>query len=383
MKKAVAFLLVAVLLMALSGCDNSSGKTNTNDPDKEPFLTWNGENNSPISDVYELIEKDIERVYFSGSQFREGRFQFERQEQYTWLISNLRKLKLLEKVDDYDIDNAKVYLNYEIQLRSADPITLHFYDNVVDFGQGYYFYTDANNSAVPNEITAISIGIPEFNMSVYYDNPEDIQGLRSVLTSSMSDGISAQGANDFTELINVYFSDSLNENISLYVNEENGTYFLFKNFFASYILMGEISRESYDTLILACKNQFGTREHFSVTSGETTIHPLGHFMYSTQYDKQTGQGLAADGFPQLSEWVEKLESVYYEPNFEFLVKDEHATLRISIAETHTDITLKDIEALSSGEYTITCILTTQGEYVEKANDYNSSTNVYWFKLIKQ
>jgi len=382
MKKAVALLLVAMLLMALSGCGNFSAETNTNDLNKEPLPTWNGENSSSITAVYELTEEDIESVYFSGSQYGEGRFPFERQEQFTRLISNLRKLKLLEKVDDYEIDNAKVTLRYEIQLKNADLIALHFYDNVVDFGQGYYFYTDADTSAIPNEITAISIGIPEFNMSANYDNPEDIEGLRSVLVASMSDGISAQGADDFSELMNVYLIDSLNDYISLYVNEENETYLLFKNFFTSYIFMGEICRESYDTLVLASKSQFGTREHFSVTSGETTIHPLGHFMYATQYDEQTGQELAVDGFPQLSEWVDKLESVCYEPNFALWVKDEY-TLHISIAETPTEITHKDIETLPSGEYTIACTLTTQGEYIEIANDNNSSTSVYWFKLIKQ
>jgi len=125
-----------------------------------------------------------------------------------------------------------------------------------------------------------------------------------------------------------------------------------------------------------------SQEPFSVTSGETTIYPLGHFMYGTQYDEETGQGLAADGFPQLAEWADRLESVHYEQNFALWVRDEQTTLDISIAGIYANLSCEDIAALPAGEYIVACRLTTQGEYVEKANDYNSSTSVYWFRLIK-
>ena len=387
MRRTVVFFLAVVLLMTLSGCSNSDDGTITNKLNQKLPAMGIGENNHLENSVYGFNEKDIVSVFYSGSQFREGSFPFERQEQYTSLINMLKKLELLDKVENYDKSNANNYLSYEIRLKNADTITFHFYDNVVDFGQGYFFFTDVNTIAIPEEITAVLIGIPEFKMYDYYDNPEDIDGLRSALIASAGEVDTAiVSRDDFSEQMNIYLTDSANENTSLYVREENDRYFLFKNFFSSYIFMGEISRESYDILVLACKNQFGTHEHFSVKSGETTIHPLRHFMYSINYDEQTGQGLAADGFPQLSEWLDKLESVYYEPDFELLVRDELATLStsISIAERYyDDMALVDIEALPSGEYTIACSLTTQGDYVEKANKYNSSTDVYWFKLIKQ
>ncbi len=382
MEKFIALLLAVAMLAGAACCSNLLSGVNTSESGNETSLIWNGKNNNPISAVYGLDAKDIESVYFSGSRFKEGRFPLERQEQYLALISNLRKLELLEKVENFDKDSAKDCLSYEIQVKNADLITLNFYDNVVDFGQGYYFYADANNSAFPEKTTAITIDMPGFDMSIRYDNPEDIKGLQSELTASKNDGAPVHGNGDFAGSMSIGLSDGLNENISLCVKEENNKYFLFKNFFTAYFFMGEISRESYDSLILACKNQYGTHEHFSVTSGNKTIYPLGHFMYARTFDEHTGHELVADGFPQLSEWADKLESITYEPNFEVSAKNNQATLRLSTSETYVNITLSDIKALPPGEYTIACILTTQGTYVEKIKDYNSYTDIYWFTLVK-
>ena len=375
MRKIALFLFLTISLAAMSGC----GSLNI----PKSSFTWSGENANPIPAISVLAEKDIETIYLLGNQYVAGRATFADKEQHTSLLNNLKRLELLEKVDDYDINSAKNIQCYEIHLKNAEPIILNFYDDVIDFGQGCYFYTDADNSILPDEINKISIGLPEFNSAIYYDNPADIEALSSVLTVVENTNASLQNVEDFSKLMSIYINDWLSENISLYIKGENGTYYLFKNFFTSYIYMGEISGDSYDALLLACKNQFGTHKHFSVTSGETAIYPLGHFMGSTTYDKQTGQGLAADGSPQhLSEWVDKLESLYYEPNFALWAKDEQTIIHISLAETRTGITYEDIKALPSGEYIIECRLTTQGDYVKKAGSYNSSTSVYWFKLIK-
>jgi hypothetical protein len=380
--KVIVLSLIAAFLFSLSSCDRSSIGQDWSGSNNGVSYSWSGENKKPIPAVYGLNEKDISNVYFSGSQYREGRFSFEWQEQYTWLINSLRKLELLEKAEGYDKGSAQNCLCYEIEVRNASPIVLNFYDNIIEFGEGCFYYTDADKSTVPKEIISISVSNPETSSSVCYDDPADIEELRSVLAISAADGTFAYGEDNYNELMNIYFNDWVTENISLYARMENGSYYIFKEFFATYICMGEINQQSYDSLLLAGKNQFGTHEHFSVTSGETTIHPLGHFMYGTQYDEQTGQGLAADGFPQLSEWVDKLESVRYEPDFTLWFKDERATLCISIAETQTDMTYQDIEALPPGEYTMACRITTLGDYVEKANNYNSSTSVFWFKLLK-
>jgi len=373
MKKIIAFLFIAVSLVVLSIDIYNPAQV----------FTWRGENANPIPAIFGLAEKDIENIYLLGSQYREGRATFADKEQYTWLLNNIRKLELLEKIDDYDINGAKNIRCYEIQLKNAEPIILNFYDGIIDFGQGCYSYTDADDSIMPDEINKITVSLPEFNSAIYYDNPNDIEALSSVLTVVENTNATLQNVEDFSKLMSIYINDWLSENISLYIKVENRSYYLFKNFFTSYIYMGEISKDSYDSLTLACKNQFGTHEHFSVTSGETTIYPTGHFMGSISYDKQTGQGLAADGSPQhFSEWVDKLETLTYEPNFALRAKDEQTIIHIALAETRASLTYEDIEALPAGEYIIECRLTIQGDYVKKADSYNSSTSVYWFKLIK-
>ena len=113
------------------------------------------------------------------------------------------------------------------------------------------------------------------------------------------------------------------------------------------------------------------------------IYPFGYFLHAISYNKETGQGIAADGFPQLAEWEDTLESIVYEPNFSFWIKDEeNITFNISLEETNSSIDCEDIAALPAGEYIIACTLYFRGDYIEKANAYNSSASVYWFKLIK-
>ena len=143
MKNAIVFLLAAVLLVALPGCIPADSAANSNQPEALPTYTWNGENDNPIPTVYNLTEEDIESAYHQGNQFAEGRFPIEGREKRIELISNLKKLKLLEKVEAPDKSNTFHSLVYEIQPKNADIITLYFYDDMVDFGQGYYTYTSA------------------------------------------------------------------------------------------------------------------------------------------------------------------------------------------------------------------------------------------------
>ena len=379
MRKIIAFLLIAVFITVLSSCDNS----NTDGLGKEYAFIWNGENAHPIAAVYKLTEENIENVYFSGSQFAEGRFPFDYQEQYTLLINDLRKLELLGKANHYDTSKAKNTLCYEIQLKNAKPIVLNFYDNVVDFGKGCYFYKSADNSVVPDGIEWAEIGFPEFNSSAYYHDSCDIEDLLPIFSTLENTDISVQEAEDFSELMNICFvsNNGTIEVVLLYVKAENETYYLFKEFLTLYIYVGEISKAGYDSLILACKAQFGTHKHFSVTSGETTIYPLGHPIYALTYNEQTGGGMNTCAFPSLGE-TDKLESVRYAPNFALWSKYENTEFRILIAGTYTELTDKVIETLPAGEYIITCEVTVLGKYVEKAKDYNRSACVYWFKLIK-
>ena len=381
MKNIIVFLLAAVLLVALPGCIPADNAANSNQPEVLPTYTWNGENDNPIPTVYNLTEEDIESAYHQGNQFAEGRFPIEGREKRIELISNLKKLKLLEKVEAPDKSSTFHSLVYEIQPKNADIITLYFYDDMVDFGQGYYTYTSAYEWPFPGEITSISMGIPESG-NAYYNNPADIEKLCSALMP-FAGSTSVLVKDDFLKTINAYLVDAKNEHIELYCQEENGMYFLYKGFFSTYIYMGQISRENYDTLLLASKNQFGTHESFSVKSGETTIYPQGHYIFSTEYDEKTGDPTFSDGFPQLREWIDKLESIYYEPNLELSVIREHSTLSITIPGELAEITMEDIKALPPGEHIIACKLTTQHAYVEKAKAYNISAEVYWFRLIKR
>lgn len=124
----------------------------------------------------------------------------------------------------------------------------------------------------------------------------------------------------------------------------------------------------------------------SVTSGETIIYPLGHHDYTIQHDEQTGQGIYGCSFPDINEWADKLETVYYEPDFALKVNGDNATYSIKIVGDYETgvygwVSCEDIGSLPAGNYTIACYLTTKGKYVKEADDYNKQTDVYWFTLI--
>lgn len=188
-------------------------------------ISWNGDNSTTIDDIYGIIEEDIEQVYYASNQFwRESYFLFERQEQNTWLIYNLSRLELLEKAENYDKNTAKIYLTYVIQLKNAAPIILYFYDDVVDFGQGYYFYADTEKSAIPEKISTISISLPEFYTSIDYVDTDDINILRSLLNPFVSVDVHESSLYDTSELMSIFISDEWIDYISLYIKKENGTY---------------------------------------------------------------------------------------------------------------------------------------------------------------
>ena len=377
MKRVTASLLILFLFTVLTSCNNSVGET-------EPPPVWSGKNDNPITFVSDLVETDIENVYYTSTLLREGRFSFERPEQFSEFINNLRKLKLLDKVDNYDITGAEVHKSYEIQLKNKNPITLHFYDDVIDFGQGFYYYIDANDTIVSEEISSISVTVPEYESECTYNDSEDIKGLRSTLTLSPGSDATIQAPDDFSDLVQVYMTNFSTENMHLYIYEKDTEYFCFKNFFASYLFMGEISQASYDTLLQSGKAQFGTQAHFSITSGGKTIYPLGHAQFSTTFEEDTGREIAGCNFPRLHDWEDSLESVTYDSDFGWWIGANRTGPYVSIAATYSDdLTLEDIKALPPGEYTLECRLRTQGKYVEKANNYNSYSYCYWFKLIKK
>ena len=281
-------------------------------------------------------------------------------------------------------------LNYEIILYNQDPILINFYDNAIQIGEEFYLFNDADKIRIPqqNDATIIWVGSTALYKYSEFTDINDIIEINTLLSASVADipVINSISFDQESNHIYVYFFGNYDnyfvKEYSFYVKEYNGKYLLHKNFHTSYSCIGELSYADYETLMLACKGQFGTYKHFSVTSGDKTIYPAGFFRRGYSYDEETGTTMHADGFTQFYDWTDYMETLYYEPNFSFWIKDtENTKLDLLIAGTYENLSIEEIKELPEGEYIIECQLTSGDIYV--MSEYkNSVTHVYWFVLVK-
>ncbi|MCL2057510.1 MAG: hypothetical protein FWH01_00420 [Oscillospiraceae bacterium] len=365
------FLLMPALVVVLVGCGNDA-----------PDSLWAGANESPISTVYEIAIDDIAEVYYRNSKYLDSRPFFQSRDERVYMINMLRKLELLEDANDFDEDGAINYVYYEIQLKGADPVALHFYDGVVDTGKGRYYYKSADSAVAPDNIRGISISPPLYygGNGGDYDDPDDIKSLRTFLEASGEGAAPAKYISEISDYMSVrveYFGEGMDNIISLYIAEEGGTYYLYRYFINTCFYLWEISPESYEHLAFASKRQFGRLLHFTITSGGKTICPQGYFISATDGKS----GAHADGFPSLDRAAGMLESVVYGQDFSIWAKDERATVELFLPDTYTPITIEGLGDLQPGEYVVACYLTIMSEYEEGDVSEGYKTDVYWFKLL--
>ena len=134
-------------------------------------------------------------------------------------------------------------------------------------------------------------------------------------------------------------------------------------------------------LLSSCSTYPITHTPFSVTSGRTTIFPLGHFSQYLSFDEESGSWTSACGFPYLGEWIDELETIYFEPNFRTQISNNTSYSYLILTNGIRSEQFNDINSLPPGEYIIQYVVRYRHRYIVSEAKYTESSYVYWFRLI--
>ena len=121
----------------------------------------------------------------------------------------------------------------------------------------------------------------------------------------------------------------------------------------------------------------------TATSGGVTINTIGSLDSLTQYEKETGQLLCADGFgePAIRRNAGLVPFLTLSESLSFNYFDEKFSFQLDAAALHTNkpshVTLK---SLGDGLYYVYIRIYTEGDYIEEYNQTEHSTYYYSFIL---
>ena len=126
------------------------------------------------------------------------------------------------------------------------------------------------------------------------------------------------------------------------------------------------------------------------TNGEVFL-PYDHWVWSDSYEED-GSGLCADGEPISTEnyrdfvnFVDDLPVITYANDFEIFLDENVTGSTFTVyGMNHSEITqgsnVSKLQELPAGEYVVKIPIKVRGDYVEAADDYNSSGYECWFRL---
>lgn len=360
-----------------SGVPDTPGITEPVTPPESGDMT--AHNPSPIPSLKDLAFDGVEAVLIWTEQSAENKmYPLDDAGLAEAYFSRLRQVRLLGRPEE------KVKLvptqKYDVRLKNGETVHIGFAGKYVEFGDGAYLYENCDKSPFPQDIERITFNTADGQ--VYYEDAGDIAALMGFLTPApwtepagfkgdgvlLSFSLLSRGA----PLEESYVTEIVDVPICLY-----------KSFFTLKTCLGLVGIDGYHQLEIARNGQFGTNRHFTATSGGRTIYPAPHSVCSATYSEEVGCMVAGDAFPRFEDYANTLEYLTLAGDFSIWIKEAHAT-RYKIAQDGESVreggvlTYVAFKGLEPGVYQVEFYATKRGRYIQELDEYESSTDVYYF-----